>query len=172
MKVDFDFKTEKTIEVILYIIQKMGEKNILIKKLLRLIYLADITHLEMWGRTITGDHYMSDKDGNFPAGTTLMIYSYKTIEPVAFEVDENFRDYLIALRKPDILHMSESDIECIDNTLNNYGKLPNWHLRKLSQDAAWEKTVNSDDIYIDFEHIVDMFDDSRELKDYLLHGND
>src|SRR2546425_8378444 len=62
----FRFDAEKGLEVLLYVSNRIANKNIY--WVLKAPYFADKYHLEAGGRFICGDHYIAMKSGPVPSG--------------------------------------------------------------------------------------------------------
>lgn len=135
---------DKTMNVILYILHKIGE--ISKTKLIKLIFFADFEHLKKYNRPITWDKYYRLDGGPVPSylldliniaigrkGITVSkrdkecFLNAVKITKRAFGRNEGA--FLSPLRKPDIDEISESDIEIIDYILRKYG---HFNARELS----------------------------------------
>ncbi len=169
MKHPFVFKAEKSVEAILYIGQNV--KQATFHHISKIMYFADKKHLEKYGRFICGDTYVAMKHGPVPSGTydILKIVRDNGFAPLieinaakkAFIVD-NFLVKPLRFARQD--YFSESDLECLDNAIKQYGILSFKQLTDLSHDRAWQMTDEND--YIDIEQIVTTLD-ADYLLDYL-----
>lgn len=78
---------------------------------------------------------------------------------------------VIPLRKANLDYLSEADIECLDQIIEAYGRLPNWGRKKEAHDEAWEeawqKKGNKDSIAMPIESIARHLENSDDLIDYL-----
>lgn len=68
-------------------------------------------------------------------------------------------------RKSNTDFFSESDIECMNNSIKKHGNLSFNQLTGLSHDKAWNAADQNDLMEID--HIMATFNDSKELSDHL-----
>ena len=59
------FNECKTINAILYIAEKLKRKDF--HKIFKILYFSDREHLNVYGRTITGDTYIAMTDGPVPS---------------------------------------------------------------------------------------------------------
>lgn len=143
---------------------------------LKLLYLAEKSHLERYGRLIVGDQYYALEHG--PVATRV----YDAIKFVAGEriphsrigqdLKESFRRCLkvedrclTALCEPDLDNLSDSDISCLEEMIGKCGASSFDQLADLSHDDAWEQTVDGN--LISLEGIVRTLPNSEVLLDYL-----
>ena len=169
MKHPFVFKAEKSVEAILYIGQNVKQPTF--HHISKIMYFADKKHLEKYGRFICGDTYVAMKHGPVPSGIydILKIVRDNGFAPLAeinaakkaFIVD-NFLVKPLRFARQD--YFSESDLECLNNAIKQYGILSFNQLTDLSHDRAWQMTDEND--YIDIEQIVATLD-ADYLLDYL-----
>jgi len=165
----FKFDPEKAVEVILYIASRAPVRNIY--RVLKLLYFADKAHLEQYGRFICGDSYVAMKSGPVPSGTYDIIrhirgdgiYSFAEHARHAFAVHENHQ--ISPLRDPDLTFFSESDLECLDLAVKEYGALSGAQLKRLSHDQACRAADEND--FIDIEQIARMFPGGEKLIKHL-----
>jgi uncharacterized phage-associated protein len=60
-----EFNENKAIQAVLYIVAKLRRKDF--HKIFKILYFSDREHLNMYGRTITGDKYIAMSDGPVPS---------------------------------------------------------------------------------------------------------
>ncbi len=165
----FVFDEDVAIEVILYIAHRVFDPTF--HRISKIMYFADKTHLERYGRFICGDNYVAMQHGSVPSFTYDILKVrrfehhphpiYKKIKS-AFRVDE----YTVTpLREADSDCLSDSDIECLDEAIEKYGRMSFSELTQNSHDAAW-KAVDEND-FIEIEHIVNTFENSTALLEHL-----
>ncbi|MDM8558842.1 Panacea domain-containing protein [Candidatus Parabeggiatoa sp. HSG14] len=134
-----------------------------------MMYFADKLHLEKYGRFICGDNYVAMKHGPVPSSTydLLKIVRDETLKDNlthrAFTVQDKF--LVKPLRTANLDYFSESDLECLDNTIKKYGHLSFNLLTDLSHDKAWQAADEND--CIDIEQIVATLVNTGNLLDYL-----
>lgn len=163
-KIAFKFDPKKAIESILYLAPKVSDPDVY--GICKLLYLADKTSLEKYGRFIFGETYVAMKEGATPSN------AYNLIKPDA-EISELKLDgyNVIPLRDADLDYLSESDIECLDKIIANYGNVPNWRRGEDAHDGAWsvawKNRGNRDSVPIPIETIAELLEDSEDLIDYL-----
>jgi uncharacterized phage-associated protein len=174
MDYPFEFNIDKGIEEILYIIQKGA--NPTFHHISKVMYFADKEHLEKYGRLICGDNYVAMKHGPVPSriydilkfsrGDKLL---FSILPEVASKAKSSFSiqgQYEVNnLREANLDFFSESDLECLNNSIERYGRLPFDELTDLSHDEAWEAA--SENEFIEIEHIVATLDNADELIEHL-----
>ena len=162
------FDAEKAIEVLLYI----AERSPNLYHALKVLYFADKDHLSKYGRLICGDSYVAMSKGPVPSGTYDLIkyirdgYSWSvcSVEGIedAFEMDGHS---IRPLRDADTEFLSESDIECLDDAIAQYGNMRVGHLMAQSHDDAW-RSADQNDI-MSLEAIARTLPDADALLEYL-----
>ena len=171
MKHPFVFKAEKSVEAILYIAQNVRQPTF--HHISKMMYFSDKVHLEKYGRFICGDSYVAMKHGPVPNGTYNILKvargdgfapsSVLNLINQAFVVINKF--LVKPLRAVAIDYFSDSDLECLDNTIHQYGHLPFNQLIDLSHDSAWQAANENE--CIDLEKIVATLTHADHLLDYL-----
>lgn len=148
------FDINKAIELIVYMAKHAPRKDVY--HIFKLLYFADKLHLEKYGRFVTGDHYVAMVNGPVPLEVRNIIDSAKGEcwsdfgqTALAFELaNSKGNDIVTASREPDLDWLSESDIECLDAVIQEYGNLSVDALKKLSHDDAYKKADLNGDISI------------------------
>jgi uncharacterized phage-associated protein len=143
MQFTFDF--EKAKEAIVYLASKM-RSGMTKYTACKLLFLADKYHLVRYGRTITGDKYFALPYGPVPTRLLNLLSGVvggaESDEQVAalsalLTIDHAFRDPRIsAPRHLPQEHLSKSDIEALDETLERYGRKTFAELRALTHELA------------------------------------
>lgn len=164
--VEFQFDRAKAIETILYLVQRVSDADIY--GICKLLYLVDKTSLEKYGRFIFGDSYVAMKEGPVPSNAYDLLKEAAK-EPVnGLKVEEN---QVLSQRNPDLDRLSQSDVECLDQVVEMYGRVPNWKRGRDVHDEAWNQTWkkrgSKKGVKIPVESIAQMLSDSEELLDYL-----
>jgi uncharacterized phage-associated protein len=169
MKYPFIFDEEQAIEAILYIVQNVNEPTF--HRISKVMYFADKAHLEQYGRFICGDSYVAMKHGPVPIGTYEILKSVRgdgkssCLERAksAFCVQNKY--IVKPLRKADCDYFSDSDLECLDKAIKEYGALSFPELTELSHDAAWHSADEND--CVELEQIILTFANSKPLLEHL-----
>ena len=166
--ITFQFNKTKAIEAILYLLSKrITEPDIY--GICKLLYLADKTSLEKYGRFIFGETYWAMREGATPSNAyDLLKESSSGISIGGFEVRGN---QLIALREANLDCLSKSDIRCLDEIVGIYGDKPNWYRAKDAHDEAWRKNWakkgTKESVVIPVEDIAELLADSDDLIKHL-----
>ena len=123
----------KTCEALLFVSNRLesADKH----KLSKILYRADKDHLQKYGRMITGDYYVKMKYGPVPSFVYELIKENNRTRS-DFEV-EGFN--IRPLRKADTNELSESDIECLNNSIEEHGSKSFEELTLESHDATCEQ---------------------------------
>lgn len=128
----------KAIEAILYLANRLTNPTKL--QIFKLLYLADKLHLSRYGRFIIRDQYVAMKRGPVPSHTFNMIRSPSEIEG-NLQVGEDNRA-IYPCRDANPQKFSQSDIECLDETLRLYGRASAGQLIELTHDQLWRDLTN------------------------------
>ena len=118
---------EKIVQMINFFARK-GNVNNRISKLicLKIIYLADRYHLRMYGRTITGDHYVAMQYGPV-ASDSKRTFEFLGIPARMLEYASSYLtpehdNKVVSVREPDMNVFSETDIEAMNAAWETYCK--------------------------------------------------
>jgi uncharacterized phage-associated protein len=171
MLVQFDQKA--AIEAVLYLTHHSCAPTF--HHIFKLLYFADLAHLEKYGRLIYGDQYIAMKDGPVPSAVYDMLKSVRDSSiylnfPDASEalgVVEGYR--ISALREPNLEWLSDSDIECLNSALDQYDHMSYRQLTDLSHDTAWESADRNGEISL--ESIVVRLGNPSGLLEHLQDPN-
>lgn len=167
----FDF--DKSLNAMLYIANRIDRRDI--HKIFKILYFADMSHLDKYGRAITGDRYMAMKFGPVPSSIYDMvkivrgdtIYCMDELKAF-FKVDKM---NLLPLRDADTEILSETDIRELDDSIAKYKDLSFPEMTLVSHGSAWEKAWNNNsDDYISIEDILTESGAEREYIDYVLEN--
>lgn len=164
-EINFAFDRQKAIEVVLYIAQRIVDPTY--HSISKLMYFADKTSLEKYGRFISGDWYTAMKLGPVPSNTYDLMKD--SVPEFGFAVEAE--RCIVPLRDADVDELSDSDIECLDVAIAMYGDKPMWKRTEDSHDpawqVAWQSRGNSESYPMSIESIVELFDDGGELLEHL-----
>lgn len=162
------FDPQKAVELVLYIASRLGREAATFHTISKIFYFADLLHLERYGRLITADGYVAMKHGPVPS----RIYDLLKKDPFqglagytegAFDLVDSY--HVIPLRKPRREHLSESEMECLEETLINYGKLNFKQLSDESHKGAWKKADAND--FIRLEDMIAMLPNSAQVHEHV-----
>jgi uncharacterized phage-associated protein len=162
-----NFDSQKAIEIILYIANRVPSPTKLV--ICKLIYFADKTSLEKYGRFVSGDNYAALPHGPVPSRTLNLINEAVSVKNNEFSVDG-----IRIIPKRDAIRswFSDSDIECLDKIIEQNKHKPAWQIGEEShQDPAyieaWARRGLSNSVPIKIENIAKHFDDSDALVSFL-----
>lgn len=169
-QITFKFDRAKAIEVILYLAGKISNSDIY--GICKLLYLADKTNLENYGRFIFGESYVAMKEGATPSSAYDLLKEASEAPITGLRVDGI---QVIALREANLDYLSESDIESLNQIISIYGKAPNWFRRRDAHDEAWQKAWdkrgNKGSARIPVESIAELLSDSEDIIKHLSNSD-
>jgi len=148
-EIQFDYDNQKSVEVLLYISQRLSN----IYYVLKVLYFADKKHLERYGRFITGDRYVAMEKGPVPSGAYDIVKDVRDRRTDSY--DSDFRivgNKINILRKPNTELLSISDIQCLDEAIEEISPLSFDEVRRKSHDDAYRAADEND--FISVEDII------------------
>src|SRR5438552_3868866 len=125
MPVEFQFDFPRTLAAITYIASK-DIPDLTTYKILKIIFLADKTHLTKYGRPITGDRYCALPDGPVPSRIYDLFKKQVLKKPFTdegrkilanLELDNSKHPRLRAKANYDANELSRSDIAALDDAI-------------------------------------------------------
>jgi uncharacterized phage-associated protein len=133
------FDTDKAIELILYVALCLPKEKSTFHTISKVLYFADLCHLDRYGRLISEDCYIAMKHGPVPSAIYNLMkkdsfWEFDKLSEGAFNTDNGYT--VIPLRQPDKDYLSESEIECLDYSILKYGEMS---FGKLSTESQMEK---------------------------------
>ena len=137
------FDSEKAIAAIAYVTSKMPEENRTIYFVLKMFYFADKYHLERYGRQIINDTYAAMKDGPVSSSAYDIVKHvrgdgrYIGAEHAVNVFGVNGRN-IWNISDPEMDLLSDSEIECLDDSIQNFGHKSFTWIRDFTHDGAWE----------------------------------
>lgn len=171
------FDSEKALEAVLYVASKAPNPQLYWVG--KILYFADRKHLEQYGRLITGDHYCAMEFGPVASCTYDMLKFARKDEgqrlPSGASPDkiltslqvkpEGKYDKVTSLREPDLDFLSKSDIDCINASIEEFGKMSFGQLCDVSHDNVWMSVGRNAEIPL--ENIAINCKDGEKLVRYL-----
>lgn len=166
MHLVFDHK--KAVEIILYVAHNAPNPDIY--HVLKLIYFADKSHLQQYGRLLCNDSYVAMNNGPVPSGAYDIVKhirgdGYAHFDDCFAESFELQGNKICPLKEPELDLLSDSDIECLNEAIKEYGHLSFGKLKNLSHDEAF-KSADQDD-FISLEAITGTLEDGDLLLKHL-----
>ena len=167
MNIAGDFDAKKTLEVLLYIAHRCPDMYTALK----VLFYADKAHLARYGRLVSNDRYKMMEHGPVPSGAydlvkdvrDLRAPSRRIVPQGAFHMNRNL---IVPDRHPDLDALSESDVECLDGAIAEYGGKTFNQLKKLSHDDPAAAGVPENE-FITLEGFVKSVPDGEKLWSYL-----
>ena len=164
-----NFDPKKAVEAVLFIANRLRQKDLY--KALKVLYFADIFHLENFGRFICGDSYIAMRSGPVPSQTYDILKcvrgdgQYNHYQPAeeAFDVSEGHG--ITPHRDADQALLSKSDIMAMEDAVKNYGSMSGSELKEASHDQAYNSAGRDDEIPL--ESIANMVDPSGALASHI-----
>ncbi len=165
------FDRDKALEAILFIAKSLS--NPTFHSISKILYLSDKLHLQEYGRLICGDRYIAMEYGPVPSAIYDMMKVAAGKESIDVDWDEIIQEALdvrhgrevVAKRDCDMDMLAESEIECIQQTIAQYGSKSFGELTDLTHDSAWNAT--DDNQPIPLTAIVATLPNAAEVADYL-----
>lgn len=177
-KLNFAFDVQKFVNASAYLVERCPETTRM--KLAKLLFFADKEHLLTYGRPVIGDRYVKMEYGPVPSAGYNLI---KRDERAAVEDQSIFDRHLtvhgndVTLKAPaDLRHLSETDIEVLNEVVAKYGHLTPAQLSTLShREPAWmQAEMNAELDYRllfanrnDAENVELLVQEDQELRDAL-----
>lgn len=166
MRANFD--QNKALELILYIAERVSDPGF--HRVSKILYFADKEHLESFGRLITQDNYVAMKHGPVPSASYDILKFVRNVD--GNHVDDRFRPLfdaftvkggynIVPLRDADVDLLSDSEIQCLDSAIEQYGGMSFQNLTNASHDDAWDAADENETIRI--EAIARTCPSAREL---------
>jgi uncharacterized phage-associated protein len=148
--ISFNLQKDKAVNSLLYVVNILGKVDK--HKVAKILYFADQKHLVKYGRPIIGDTYIKMNFGPVPSYIlNIMNNELGEISKVIVVVDKY---NLKALQTVDLDQLSESEIECLNESITENKDLDFDTLTKKSHDYAYNKA----------SWTIDFLDMARALK--------
>jgi len=151
----------KLINAALYVMGKLTPEERDFHKILKIFWFADLKHIKEYGRPITEDAYYKMKDGPV---LTLLYDIFKAVrdnnEPLCSKYSQCIEVYgnhmINPLKRANMDYLSGSDIDALDNSIEENRSFTKDELSDKSHGLAWEKSFLSSEIRL--ETILDELD--------------
>lgn len=133
--------------VVLYLLQKTSILDF--HKLFKIIYFAEMEHLNRYGMPMLEDCFIAMKDGPVPS---VLYDIFKDVRSDTItEISKDFKGYIAVenhyfvkgLTSPDMDELSLSMIKCLDKSFSENINLPKDVIQRKSHGPAWEKARNA-----------------------------
>lgn len=163
----FDFKKDKAIEAILFVLSKRPSFNRY--NLLKIMFEADKNHFINHGRPITGDDYIAMEYGTVPSSIDDILK--KNLSPdIKYKQDMGVH-VVYGERNANERLLSKSDKACLLKAIEKYGDLDFRDVCYLNhKENAWKKSARNKKINIRHLSVEDSFqedvDELEKLSEY------
>jgi uncharacterized phage-associated protein len=134
---NFKLNSEKAINSLLFVVNSLEKADA--HKVYKILYFADQKHLTRYGRPIIGDTYLKMEYGPVPSYIRNVVDG--NIDGQR-EVVAKYNRYLTkAIKEVDLDCLSETDIECLKDSIEENQGLSFKKLTNKSHDSAWEEST-------------------------------
>jgi len=173
----------KALEIILWFTN--NEPGMDVYRICKLTFLADIWHLNTYGRPLTGDNYVAMRYGPVPTAAYNILrrknnkLKHLGVSEFPFVVEKKARaTQVFPAREPDLDAFSKSDVKALEHSFERYAHLSFEALRAMTHEHpayrnAWDRRGEkqaSDMDYRDFFEQELSDEDLEELQIFAEHG--
>ena len=151
--ISFDFNKEKTLNVILYIVERLQRRDL--HKVFKILYFSDREYLANYGYPITCARYVAIQARPVPSKV------YDIVRMVRgdsyFQDTENIKEYFTIedwkyikpAKAANLRKIAPAEIEAIDKCLDQYGNLSYQRVKEKSEEEAGERTARDNSITVE-----------------------
>jgi len=133
---EFNLHREKAVNSLLFVINKLEKADT--HKTYKILYFADQKHLLKYGRPILGDTYVKMQYGPVPSFIKNVVD--EDIDGLEEVVAKYNRYFIKSLKDANLDYLSESDVECLLESIEENKNLTFPELTSKSHDFAYEKS--------------------------------
>ena len=140
-----NYDSKKLTELVLFILGKTGGVDFY--HAFKILYFAEMKHLAKWGSGIVPDEFCALKYGPVPTqlydavkelSHPRMILSEELSEVIQF-AGEDAPNVLLPKREANLKYISKSEIEALEQSIDENESLTFGQLMRKSHDEAWEE---------------------------------
>ena len=140
-----NYDCKKLTELVLFILGKTGGVDFY--HAFKILYFAEMKHLAKWGSGIVPDEFCALKYGPVPTqlydavkelNHPCMILSEELSEVIQF-AGEDAPNVLLPKREANLKYISKSEIEALEQSIDENESLTFGQLMRKSHDEAWEE---------------------------------
>lgn len=164
-------KISTTINSLLFVLDKLGGEGDF-HKLFKIMYFADQKHLLRYGSLITDDNYVAMNNGPVPSMTYDILKALRgdglleTYKPQFEEYFELLSKYEVkSISSPDLDELSDSEQECLLESVSENKDLDFNKLTNKSHDSAWASA--DQDCEMSIQDIALAAGANQQLIDYI-----
>ena len=110
----------KALAVVLYLAIRTPRPSFM--SVAKLMYFADKTYLERYGRTISSDRYVARQHGPLPSNTYQLLRESDTYSAHGFKVVDDY--FIEAIDHPDLGQLAGQEVQCLDEIIARFGDAP------------------------------------------------
>ncbi len=163
------FNAEKAVEAVLYIVSRV--KRPTFHTISKILYFADQKHIVKYGCFITGDEYVAMKHGPVPSATYDILKYVRGDKTVCsaehakslLSIHKKFQ--ISIYREANFDEFSDSDIECLDESIHENEHLNFDQLTTKSHDAIYDAA--DQDEFIPVESFSILAENPNHLKEHM-----
>ncbi len=133
---EFNLNKEKAANSLLFVVEKLEKADA--HKIYKILYFADQKHLLKFGRPIFGDTYLKMQYGPVPSFVKNIVD--ENMEGWEEIVAKYNRHFVKSLKEANLDYLSESDIECLVESIEENKNLSFKELTEKSHDSAYNKS--------------------------------
>ena len=145
------FDKKSLIETMLYILN--ATKGIDIYHVLKILYFAEHKHLVKWGSRMTADDFRAYEYGPVADQLYHAIRNSRKLDKelpemlqqVAHFAGDDAPNVLLAKREANLDFLSQSERECLDESIKENAGLTFDELKRKSHDSAWQEAYEGND---------------------------
>jgi uncharacterized phage-associated protein len=143
---------EKIIAILLFVLKQSAHQSFDFHKLFKILYFADQKHLVRYGRTIVNDDYIAMDYGPIPSLIYDILKGIRDNKSDSVKYQAYFevfnKDNVFAKQEPKEEIISESEIECLLESIGENKNLDMSELIEKSHQKAWNETSKNSTISI------------------------
>ncbi len=158
--IGFKLDSNKALTALLYVSKVLGT-NADFHKTYKILYFADQLHLLKYGRPVVGDTYVKMNYGPVPSFIKNIVDG--NIDSLTNNVAVYNKKYIKPIVEPNLDFLSESDLECINESIQSNKDLSFDQLTKKSHDFAWHNASWQ----MDYEDILKAVSSDENMLKYV-----
>ena len=140
-----NYDSKKLTELVLYVLEKTGGTDFY--HTFKILYFAEMKHLAKWGSSIVPDEFCALKYGPVPThlydavkelNHPRMTLSEELSEVIQF-AGEDAPNVLLPKRDVNMKYLAKSEVEALDQSIEENKSLTFGQLMRKSHDEAWDE---------------------------------
>ncbi len=172
-KIEFQLNKERMLEAVCWFANRSESNKITKHSLLKILFFADVAHINEHYFPIIGGHYVAMKYGPVHSElyNVLRNIGVESVVELPFKIEGND---IIAMRKHNPMKFSKASLTHLEAAWQKYGdekfkKLTDLSHEHKSWKKAWEGT-NSKNPPMDYEDFFEKGVDKEIIEDLRIHG--